>query len=423
MIITEDHQRNLSLFTTDDIISAPPVLLFTYPSDVASYAIYKSPANQKLFYVEFSLKPSILAINFYDVSINKAHETTEKSESKHGNGVECIANLKSYLKSRIPTVQSSQVLVQKMTNHDHTLQMDNKKFFRAMYSNVKDSKIHRVKMPNVVKVSASKMQKQAIDVNVLVEQTRRLLKRSKQPQMQGRADGEIVEPMDSILVENLIHKGNDPIFQDLLLRSEPVLTFTDEIKLRNLTANKLVVIPNQINQIVLNDLLNSTRVSTVIGSKRIQQLNVKELITLQTVNNVPKVLLEAPAPDKSFEITDEFEFLGEINVKSLNVKSLNGFDVSAIVNNVFLQNERTVLRGNLIIRGLANVNQLIVGQLMDVPVDNFMTTSTDQTIEANVKINMFHADKLTTNLINNEKLNENVARMDSVNIIKGIKQF
>lgn len=111
IIITEDHQRNLSLYTTDDIVSASPVLLFSSPPDVASYAVYKSPANQKLFYVEFSLLKTTLAINFYDISINKAHEISEKSESKHSDGAECVAKLKSYLKNRISTVQSSQVLV------------------------------------------------------------------------------------------------------------------------------------------------------------------------------------------------------------------------------------------------------------------------------------------------------------------------
>lgn len=111
MIITEDHQRNLSLYTTDDIVSVSPVLLLSNPPDVASYAIYKSPVSQKLFYVEFALQKTSMAINFYDITVNKALEITEKSESKHGNSVECVASLKSYLKNRIPTVQSSQNLV------------------------------------------------------------------------------------------------------------------------------------------------------------------------------------------------------------------------------------------------------------------------------------------------------------------------
>ena len=99
------------MYTTDDIVSASPVLLIDNPQDVASYAIYKSPVDEKLFYVEFSLLKTTLAINFYDISMNKAHEIIAKSESKHGNGVECVNKLKSYLKNRLPAVQASQVLV------------------------------------------------------------------------------------------------------------------------------------------------------------------------------------------------------------------------------------------------------------------------------------------------------------------------
>lgn len=306
-----------------------------------------------------------------------------------------------------------------MAGHDHTLQMDNKKFLRAKFSSLKDSKVRRVKIPNVVDISATKLQQQTVDTNVRVEQTRRLLKRSKQSQTQGRAEDDPLEQMDSIIVKDLIHEGVEPMFQGLLLKSSPVLTFTEDVKLRNLTSNKLVVRSNRINKIVLTELLNTTSARNIPGTKRLQKLEVKELITLQSMNNVPRNLLERPEADKPLELAEGFEFQGDINVKFLNVKVLNGFDVSAIVENVFLQNEKTVLRGNLFLRSLTNVDQLLADQLMEIPVDNLMTTSTSQTIKADVMINKFYVGKLITNLINNEKLGEIVATVNNVNVIEG----
>ena len=310
-----------------------------------------------------------------------------------------------------------------MTGHDHTLQMDNKKFLRAKFSSLKDSKIRRVKIPHVVEVSASKLQKQAVNNNVRVQQTRMLLKRSKQSQTQGRAEGDLLEQMDNIVTEDLIYEGVDPIFQGLLLKSAPVLNFIENIKLRNLTSNKLVVRSNRINKIVLTDLLNTTMAKSIPGTKKLQRLKVKELITLQTLNDVPKNLLERPEADKPLELTEGFEFQGDINVKSLNVNALNGFNVSVIVENAFLQNERNVLRGNLFLRSLTNVSQLLADQLMEIPVENLMTTSSSQTIKANVMINKFYVGKLKTNLINNEKLSDIVATVDNVNVIEGRKIF
>lgn len=267
------------------------------------------------------------------------------------------------------------------------------------------------------------MQKQAIDTNVQVEQTRRLLRRSRHPQLEGRAEAGVPEPIENIVVKDLIYEGEDPIFQGLMLKSAPVFTFPDKIELRNLTSNKLVVALNRINQILLTDLLNSTEALSIRGTKKLQKLNVKELVVLQTLNNIPQTLLEPPAADRPLELTDGFEFQGEINVKSLNVKTLNGFDVNDILENVFLKNERTELRGNLILRNMTNVNQLKTNQLRDIPVSNFMTTSTNQTVKANVKINKFYVRKLTTNTINNEKLSQIVATIDNPNVVEGKKHL
>lgn len=297
--------------------------------------------------------------------------------------------------------------------------MEKKKFLRAKLSNIKESTIRRVKMPNVVKVSATKLLRQSIDTNVQVEQTRRLLKRSRQPEASGRADSDELKPMEKIVATDLIYNGMEPIFEGLLLKSDKVFTFTDLIELRNLTANKLVVQSNRINRIALTDLLNATHDVNFSGFKMVQNLKVGELTILQALNNVPSGNLERPPADKPFELAEGFEFIGEINVKSLNVQGLNGFNVTTIMDNAFLQKERAVLRGNLILQSVTNVNQLTVNQLMDVRTNDLMTTSTNQTVKSNVKINKFYVDKLVTDTINNEKLKEIVATVDSLNVVEG----
>lgn len=301
--------------------------------------------------------------------------------------------------------------------------MEHKRFIHANFSNVKDSKIRRLKMPHSVKLTGTQLQKKSIEINIRVEQTRKLLKRSQQSQVEGRADEGLPEVMENIEVEDLIYKGGKPIFEGLLLKSSPVLIFNDNMKLRNLTVNKLVVQSNRINQIELTELLNTTEVKRVKGLKRIQSLKVKELVTLKALNDLPQEFLEIPSADRLFEETDDHEFEGDVNVRMLNVKALNGLNVSALVENVFLQNERTELRGSLILGNLTNVNELVAKQLLDIPVDNLMTTSTNQTVRTDVRINKFSPVKLNTETINNEKLSQNVATIDNLNFIEGKKRL
>lgn len=206
---------------------------------------------------------------------------------------------------------------------------------------------------------------------------------------------------------------------DLVLKSHPVLTFSEDLKLKSLTTKKLVVLSNKINEIPLDQIINATSVKQVLGKKVFRSLNVKNLAVSQTLNNVPLKFLEAPKDENMLELADGFEFKGDINVKNLKVKALNGFNIPAVLDSVFLAGDRNTIKGNLILTNSVNVDSLVTGSLMEVPVENLMTKSTDQRVAADVFINKFFVSDLKSDSINDEKLSENAALVNEANVIEG----
>lgn len=208
---------------------------------------------------------------------------------------------------------------------------------------------------------------------------------------------------------------------DLLLRSAQVLIINDEIKMKRMTANKLTVPSNKINQILLDEILNSTSTKNIKGLKRVSSLNVRDLEVKRTLNNLPLTLLKPSSNENSFEIVDELNFLGNVNAKQLNVKSINGFNVSALIENIFLTNERNLIRGSVIVKQLLDVDVLTAKNLFNIPIANLMTTATNQNISADVLISKFAFAKITTNTINDEILRDNIALVNKANVIEGEK--
>lgn len=208
-------------------------------------------------------------------------------------------------------------------------------------------------------------------------------------------------------------------FADLLLKSQTTVIFSDEIKLRNVTANRLTVRSNKINQIQLDQLLNSTSTKHISGFKTIERLKVSEITMTGTLNNLPLKLLESSSSDKPLEPFNELVFQGGINANSLNVKSINGFNVTALVENMFQTNERNLTRGSLIVSKPMNVNSLTTSNIASLAVANLMTIASSQTISADAVISKFHVANLTTNKINDEKLSNNVALINRPNMVKG----
>ena len=204
-----------------------------------------------------------------------------------------------------------------------------------------------------------------------------------------------------------------------MLKSQPIITFQDDLKLQSLTTNKLVILKNKINQILLSQIINATSAKQISGMKVLKNLKVKNLVAAQTLNNVPLNFLEPSSDKNTLELADGFEFQGDINVKHLKVKSLNGFNVSSVLSNVFLTKDRNIIKGNLILQNVANIDSLVTGSLMEVPVENLMTKSTDQVVTADVFINKFFVRNLISDSINGEDLSENVALVNEENVIEG----
>lgn len=297
--------------------------------------------------------------------------------------------------------------------------MDSKKILTMKTLNLKNSRATHVQMPFSMKSSALELQKMAVDSNILVELTRRELKKPRLRGSDMRAGDGGLEEMDNIVIKDLVYNGKEPIFEDLLLKSSKLMVMTDNVKLRNITASKIVVQSNQINRIPLSQLLNATSTRKVSGTKTFSALRVKDLSVSGTFNNLPLSFMDPSEREKPFELAEGFEFVGDINVKHLRVKSINGFNVPAVMGDVFLKGERNTINGTLIIKSTANVDRLDTKSLMAVPVENLMTTSTDQIIKADLFINKFFVAEMTTDTINDEKLSKNVALANEVNEIEG----
>lgn len=202
-----------------------------------------------------------------------------------------------------------------------------------------------------------------------------------------------------------------------MLKSQPTVTLSGNIKLRNLTANKVDVKSNQINRIPFDQMQLVSSSKPFSGTKAFRSLIIGNLTIKQTLNNLSlKFLNEGTAP---LELSDGFVFRGNINVRNLNVKTVNGFNISAVMENVFLDGDRNIVRGNLILRNVTNVDKLQVNSIMNVPVENLMTTSTDQVVSTDISITKLFATTVVSNTINDEELSQNIAVVNDVNIIEG----
>jgi hypothetical protein len=208
-------------------------------------------------------------------------------------------------------------------------------------------------------------------------------------------------------------------FSDLALKSQPSLSFVQDISLKSLKANKIVVSSNKINEIPLTKIINATSVKHISVKKIFRSLKTKNLSVKQSLNNVPITVLEPSDKETPFEVSERIEFVDNINVKHLKVKALNGFNVTSLLNNVFLAGDRNTIKGDLILQSTVNVDSLVTEKLMEVPVENLMTKSTDQKVSADVFINKFFVRSLQSDFINDEKLRENAALANEENVIEG----
>lgn len=180
----------------------------------------------------------------------------------------------------------------------------------------------------------------------------------------------------------------------------------------------MVIEEGVINKIPVKHLLNSTSTQMLRGEKVLEHIELHKILSSLTVNNVNVSLLKS-AINFWETFPNEFIFQGQVNVKNLHLTTLNGFDFNPFFQNVHLLNERSRLRGNCFIHNALSTNVLTIKQIMDLPVADLLTTSTDQAVAADCFVATFFTSMVNSQLVNNEKLNETIALVDSVNFVEG----
>jgi len=104
-IITQSRQRELSFYSSNDIIRIEPGLVRQISKDVSDYAIFKSQQGDT-FYVEIKLSETPIEISMYEIIVQS--DEREATGERAFDPIRCIASLKNQLKNRLPKVQSSQ---------------------------------------------------------------------------------------------------------------------------------------------------------------------------------------------------------------------------------------------------------------------------------------------------------------------------
>lgn len=101
---------------------------------------------------------------------------------------------------------------EKLSAQDSRLVMDKKKYFKSPQLHVQRSNVTRLKMPLELKTTAISLQDRVIATNIKVQESRNALRKS-QNNVEGRTDDKPFEQMDTIVVQNLVHKGSSSIFK------------------------------------------------------------------------------------------------------------------------------------------------------------------------------------------------------------------
>lgn len=307
-------------------------------------------------------------------------------------------------------------------NNPGKLNIRKKRHIKAKHVTLRDTVVRQLKMPYNVSVHKSEMSEKIVRSNILLEEVKRNIENGPSLNTGERVRENMNSDPEKLQINNLIYKGNQPIFKgeilepcrnrtaviqfqfinftDIVMKSQSIISFGDQISLETVSANKVTVASNLINKIPLNILLNATVTKSVSGKKKIKRLTVNKSKISDTINNVPMTFLNST--ENRMKDAQRIDFKGDINVEHLNVKVLNQFDVQKLISHLYQRNNNTTVFGDLFVRGVLNIKNLAANHINEVPINNFMTTVTDQTIETNLMISKFHTSTVEANLLNNE---------------------
>lgn len=414
IIIIENFQNKLSFYSSNNITSSDPSLQISKYPGMGQYGVYKSPKNE-LYFMEAKFNETSMLISFHEISINRNIYDRMRASNKKIDPIECILELKMSLKNRVPVVKASEKSALTLSSKNGSFEINNKRFLNVNYVRLQNSKVGTLKMPYNITVQSKDLVQQSISTNIELSRLNRTLRSSSQLKFRTNEEESKDIGLESINVKNLIYSGKQPVFEDILRKSQSTLNLNGQFKLTDLSANKLVVVSNAINHIQLDKLLNATKVQKISGKKTVQSMRANELMVKELLNNVPVKFLKG---NDDVEETEDMAFIGDINASHLNVKVLNGFNVSSLMSQLCLENSRTVVNGDLYIRNALNVKHLFANHIKSIPINNFLTTATDQTIESDVFISKFHANTITAKLVNNEDISTNFALINEENQIE-----
>lgn len=282
---------------------------------------------------------------------------------------------------------------------------------------IESSTMNTVKMPYVVKSTLQEMQQHAVDTNIMIEMVNRDLLHftNSSEASEVREVQPEIQVADNLAVRNLIYSGRNPIFVDMLAMKNSQLTINGRTKLIKIATNKVTIKSNVINEISLTDLAKVSADGKMSGAKVASRVIAKNLKIAENLNRIPIQIFLNKTLSNPTTITVQ----GNVEVENLNVKTVNNIDFIKFVNDVYLADKNQKIEGNLIFLHAAQIEELNVTQIDDVPVKNLMTTSTDQTILSNVTIEKFFAKSVQPAMLNGEKLSDNVAILGQENIVQG----
>jgi hypothetical protein len=413
IVIVENFRDKLSLFSTSDVVGNPG-LVRSKLSDNSLYSVYKS-SEGKRYFVEIKINDTSLTSNFYQLAIIQNEEFAE-TDSRINDPIECVLHLKALLKNRIPKIKSSEKNAEKLKTMPNEFQLVGKRNIYARFAHMKNVQIQKFMMPYNASVAAHNLTTTTTKNNIELEELSKSLVESRsQTRDNVDRDESRIMKFDSLRANHVVYTGKQMIFENIARKSQPILMLGDDLKFNHLSAKKMTVSSNIINNINLNDLYSATRTKMIPGMKKFKKLKIGELNIGESLNAVPINFLNRN--ESKIQSTESINFKGDINVQHLKVRFLNGFNVSTLLDEVCLKSTRNTINGDLIVRNALNVKHLVANRINTIPINNFMTTSTDQIIESDLMINKFFATNLFANLINNEDL-RNVALSSEPNVIE-----
>ncbi|CAH0562664.1 unnamed protein product [Brassicogethes aeneus] len=219
--------------------------------------------------------------------------------------------------------------------------------------------------------------------------------------------------VNNLTVKHLNVNPVPDIFKDMLVKnSNEKLVIDVPVALQHLTVNKMI--SNVINDINISDIYNKNSNEAVKGVKIFDNLNVHEAKIKHLNNDVPDGILSNFANSK----LNNFDRMVEI--ENLWVDEIDQINWDAFSKSVFRVGKTDTIEGDLTLTKFLT-DRLKLKKLNGKPIDDLLTTSTDQTVKSTVIFKNIFTQKSTVEKINDVPFDNFVFLKENVKpTIKGI---